>query len=79
MRGGTKEPAKEEQVTIDFAFATVCTIATIKKGEELTKDNIWVKRPGTGKILAEHFSYLIGKIATRDIDNDQQLNFNDFQ
>jgi N-acetylneuraminate synthase len=25
MRGGTKEPAKEEQVTIDFAFATVCT------------------------------------------------------
>ncbi len=32
MRGGTKKPAEEEQVTIDFAFATVCTIAPIKKG-----------------------------------------------
>jgi N-acetylneuraminate synthase len=50
MRGGTKEP-KEEQVTIDFAFATVCTIKPIKKGEPFTMDNILVKRPGTGEIL----------------------------
>jgi N-acetylneuraminate synthase len=79
MRGGTKEPAKEEQVTIDFAFATVCSIASIQKGELLTKQNIWVKRPGTGKILAEHFDSLLGKTATRDIENDEQLNFNDFK
>jgi N-acetylneuraminate synthase len=79
MRGGIKEPAKEEQVTIDFAFATVCTIASIKKGEILTKNNIWVKRPGTGKILAEHFDTIIGKIATRDINNDEQLDFKDFK
>jgi N-acetylneuraminate synthase len=46
---GGKEPALEEQVTIDLLFATVCTIATIKKGEVLTKENILVKRPGTGK------------------------------
>ncbi|KAB1067031.1 N-acetylneuraminate synthase family protein [Tamlana haliotis] len=73
MRGGTKEPAKEEQVTIDFAFATVCTIAPIKKGEAFTKENIWVKRPGTGEILAEHFNGLIGKIAAKDLENDVQL------
>ncbi|MCM0668637.1 N-acetylneuraminate synthase [Flavobacterium tyrosinilyticum] len=79
MRGGIKEPAKEEQVTIDFAFATVCTIASIKKGEVFTKENIWVKRPGTGKILAEHFDDLIGKIATRDIEIDDQLDFSDFK
>jgi sialic acid synthase SpsE len=78
MRGGTKKPALEEQVTIDFAFATVCTIAPIQKGELLTKENIWVKRPGTGKILAEHFNDLIGKIVVRDIDCDEQLDFNDF-
>ena len=77
MRGGTKQPALEEQVTIDFAFATVCTIATIKKGEVFTKDNIWVKRPGTGKILAEHFNDLIGKMATRDIGSDEQLSWED--
>jgi N-acetylneuraminate synthase len=79
MRGGAKEPAQEEQVTIDFAFATVCSIAKIKKGEKLTKENIWVKRPGTGKILAEHFNDLIGKVAIRDVDNDEQLDFNDLE
>jgi N-acetylneuraminate synthase len=48
-----------------------------KKGNCL-QENIWVKRPGTGKILAEHFNDLIGKIAVRDIDCDEQLDFNDF-
>ena len=79
MRGGTKKPADEEQVTIDFAFATVCTIASIKKGEVFTKDNIWVKRPGTGKILAEKFNDILGKSATRDIDNDEQLTLEDIR
>lgn len=79
MRGGTKAPAAEEQVTIDFAFATVCSIAEIKKGAILTKENIWVKRPGTGKILAEHFDRLLGKTATRNINSDEQLTFDDFE
>jgi N-acetylneuraminate synthase len=79
MRGGRKQPALEEQVTIDFAFATVCTIKPIKKGELFTKDNIWVKRPGTGKILAEHFNDLIGKVATRAIENDEQIDWADFE
>lgn len=79
MRGGKKEPAKEEQVTIDFAFATVCSIAKINKGDVLTKENIWVKRPGTGKILAEHFNDILGKVAVRDIENDEQLDFEDFK
>ncbi|APG64699.1 polyhydroxyalkanoate biosynthesis repressor PhaR [Tenacibaculum todarodis] len=73
MRGGTKQPAKEEQVTIDFAFATVCTIKPIKKGEVFTKDNIWVKRPGTGEILAEDFDNVLGKIAKEAIKDDEQL------
>jgi N-acetylneuraminate synthase len=79
MRGGVKEPTKEEQVTIDFAFATVCSIAKISKGEIFTKENIWVKRPGTGAILAEHFNDLLGKVAKRDIENDEQLAFKDFE
>lgn len=78
MRGGKKEPAKEEQVTIDFAFATVCSIAPIQKGEKLSKENIWVKRPGTGKILAEHYNDLLGKTAARSILTDEQLDWSDF-
>jgi N-acetylneuraminate synthase len=75
MRGGTKEPAKEEQVTIDFAFATVCAIAPIKKGEIFTIENIWVKRPGTGEILAAHYNVLLGKTALKDIENDEQVSW----
>lgn len=79
MRGGKKEPTKEERVTIDFAFATVCTIKPIYKGEMLTIENVWVKRPGNGKILAEHYNSLLGKKATRNILNDEQLDWNDFE
>ncbi|MFK5983528.1 MAG: N-acetylneuraminate synthase family protein [Flavobacteriaceae bacterium] len=79
MRGGTKEPAKEEQVTIDFAFATICTISNIEKGEKFTKKNIWVKRPGTGDILAEEYNDILGKIATRNIKNDEQLKRSDIE
>ncbi len=75
--GGTKGPAKEEQVTMDFAFATVVTIAPIKSGEMLSKDNIWVKRPGTGEVLAEYFEGLLGKRACRDIQIDTHLKLDD--
>lgn len=78
MRGGKKEAAKEEQVTIDFAFATVVSIKNIQKGYSLTKDNIWVKRPGTGEIFAKDFSKIIGKRATKDISTDNHLKWTDF-
>jgi N-acetylneuraminate synthase len=76
--GGTKEPAKEEQVTIDFAFATVVTIAPVKAGEPFTMKNLWVKRPGTGEILAERFESILGRKATRDIPADTHLTSSDF-
>ncbi|MFY0714769.1 N-acetylneuraminate synthase family protein [Seonamhaeicola sp. NFXS20] len=79
MRGGTKAPTREEQVTIDFAFATVCSISNIKKGAIFTKHNIWVKRPGTGGILAEHFENVLGKKASRNIVNDEQLTWEDIE
>lgn len=73
MLGGRKEAAKEEQVTIDFAFATAVTIRPVKAGEVFTKENLWVKRPGTGEIKAEHYESLLGKHALCDIENDTQL------
>jgi sialic acid synthase SpsE len=74
MRGGVKAPLAEEQVTIDFAFATVVSIRDIKAGEKFTKDNIWVKRPGTGEIKAEKYKDVLGKIATTNISNGVHLN-----
>lgn len=66
--GGKKEAIEAEKVTMDFAFATVVTIKPIKSGEVFTEDNIWVKRPGTGEILAEEYEELIGKRSSKDID-----------
>ena len=79
MRGGEKKPLEEEQVTIDFAYATVVAIKDIKKGEKFSEKNIWVKRPGTGEILAEHFEDCIGQTANRNISQGQHLNKNDVQ
>ncbi len=73
MKGGHKKAIPEEQVTIDFAFASVVSIKNIKKGEIFTKDNIWVRRPGTGEIPAEQYEKILGKSASVDIPNDALL------
>lgn len=75
MKGGHKAAIKEEQVTIDFAFATVVSIKPIKKGELFSKENLWVKRPGTGEILAEEYENLLGKRAACDISDDVQISY----
>ena len=79
MRGGSKSELIEEQVTMDFAFATVVSIKDISKGEKLSEDNIWVKRPGTGNIKAEHYKTLLGKVAIKDIKDDRHLTWEDFK
>jgi sialic acid synthase SpsE len=76
-RGGRKGPAAEEQVTIDFAFATVVTIAPIRKGEPFTNANLWVKRPGTGPILAERYDEILGRRAARDLPADTHISMED--
>ena len=79
MRGGNKEAAEEEQPTIDFAFATVVTIKSIQKGEIFTKDNIWIKRPGTGEILADKYYDLLNKKSLRDILIDTHISKSDVE
>ena len=79
MRGGEKVAAEEEQPTIDFAFATVVTIKAIKEGDRFTKENIWVKRPGTGEILAEQYNDILNRKASHDISSDVHLAISDVE
>ena len=79
MRGGVKKAAEEEQPTIDFAFATVVTIKPVKEGELFTKDNIWVKRPGTGAILAERYDDVLGQKAVNDVASDVHIEVSDIK
>jgi sialic acid synthase SpsE len=77
--GGTKDILPEEEPTIDFAYACVVSIQDIARGEALTRENIWVKRPGTGEIKAVHFEALLGKVCRKDISKDSQLAWSDLE
>ena len=68
---------KEEQEIINFAYASVVSIKDIKRGEKFTRQNIWVKRPGTGEILAEEFEKVLGKKAKKEIVKNSQLRRSD--
>jgi N-acetylneuraminate synthase len=75
--GGKKEILAEEKPTIDFAYACVVSVRPLERGEELTRENIWVKRPGTGEIKAVHYEALLGKRVSRAIGNNEQLRWAD--
>lgn len=77
MRGGVKQALPEEQVTIDFAFATVVAIKDIQDGELFSEENLWVKRPGTGEIMAEFYSQCIGQTCKRTIHSGEHLTISD--
>ena len=55
---------------------SIVTIKTIKKGEKFTIENIDIKRPGYG-IEPKYFDVTIGKMASRDIDEDEVLEMKD--
>lgn len=78
-RGGRKTILQEEKPVIDFAYATVVTIAPIKAGEKFNLNNTWVKRPGTGPILAESLERVIGKSALRNLGTNMQISPNDIK
>lgn len=75
--GGAKTILAEEQPTIDFAYASVVTVAAVAAGDVFTRDNVWVKRPGTGEILVSEFDQVLGRRATRDLAPDSQLRWTD--
>lgn len=70
---GKAKGVSEESRTAEFAFACVVTTRPIRQGESLARDNIWVKRPGTGMIKAAQYEACLGRVALKDIPKDTQL------
>lgn len=75
--GGQKGVLAEEQPTIAFAYACVVAVRDIQPGEPFTKENIWVKRPGTGEIKAADYDAVLGRIARRPLRKNAQLSWAD--
>lgn len=71
--GKDKRPIKEEEVTMAFAFSSVVATRDVEIGEELTADNIWVKRPSGGDFGPSELQNLYGKIAITKIPANTQL------
>ena len=59
-KGKYKGPVKEEKSTMRFAFASIVSTRDIKKGEKLSKNNIFPKRP-EHDFKAISYNELIGK------------------
>jgi sialic acid synthase SpsE len=78
-RGGKKTILPLEKPVIDFAYATVVSIASIKKGDLFTEANTWVKRPGTGPIHARQLNQIIGKRALTDIKSENHIHPNQIE
>jgi N-acetylneuraminate synthase len=76
-RDGHKTVLAEEQPTIDFAYATVVTTQPIKAGERFSRAHLWVKRPGTGGILAAELDSVLGKSSATDLGADQHVSRED--
>jgi N-acetylneuraminate synthase len=73
-RGGSKGPLAEEQVTMDFAFASLVAIHELNPGDVLTVDNLWARRPGTGDFsAAEDYDRLLGRRILRHVKAGAQL------
>jgi sialic acid synthase SpsE len=77
--GGSKDILADEQPTIDFAYASVVTLRDIAAGEAFSKENVWVKRPGTGEILAPDFERVVAGRARVALPADHQLRWADVE
>lgn len=78
MLGGEKRVLAEEEKTIEFAYASVVIVKSVKKGEELTLENTWVKRP-SGGIPAEEMKYVLGATALKDMDAGYRPKYDDLE
>lgn len=73
QRFGSKNLLKEEQVTRNFAYASVVSKRKIEINERLSSKNITVKRPGTGDYEASDFKNLFGRKVRLDIKKNTQI------
>ena len=76
--GTTKKIQPGEQDVRDMALHSVVSIRDIAAGSTIGKDDVWVKRPGTG-IPARQLQDVVGKVAKHAIAKDRLISWNDLQ
>ena len=69
---GVKRPSKSELQNKLIVRKSIVAIKRIRKGDIFSKENIGVKRPGTG-ISPMLWDNIIGQIATKDFSEDELI------
>ena len=77
QKKGKKSYLKDEQVTRNFAYASIVASKAIKQGEKFTYKNLSMKRPGTGYFKYVHLKKIINKFAKKNIIKNHQLKKSD--
>ena len=72
LGNGEKTPSPSEKKNLVIARKSIVAKKTIKAGEELTEENITVKRPGNGISPMRWFD-VIGTMAVRDFEEDELI------
>lgn len=72
LGNGVKQPSPSEKKNIDIARKSIVARREIKKGELLTEENLYIKRPGGG-ISPMRWYELIGKRAVKDFKEDELI------
>ncbi len=67
-----KKPTALEKKYISLVRKSLVSARDIKKGEKFTRDNLAIKRPGTG-IPPKDFGRVLGKVANVDISSDSLI------
>ena len=73
---GVKKPAPSEAVTRENNRKSIVLTTDVAAGDRFTRENIDIKRPGTG-IECKHWPDVLGKTARRDLAAEDVLNWDD--
>lgn len=77
MLGSYKRTVTENKEKIEAFRRSIVASKNIKKGEIIGLDKIDFKRPGTG-IEPKYHEFIVGKVALRDIEQDELIRLEDF-
>lgn len=72
LGNGKKSPSQSEQKNIIIARKSIVANCDIKKGEVLTEENLYIKRPGDG-ISPMKWYEVLGKKAIKDFKKDELI------
>ena len=75
---GVRENFVAEDDAVKYARRSIVSAKKILKGTKITEDLLEIKRPGTG-IKPKFLNEIIGKSASKDIDDDVPITWNDLE